>query len=100
MDDIDVTKLVEFGNNDDECLPITKCICCKKYPPWDNFIISIYKNDSTKCESCGRKFYFRNTIKVYMTEEDKGEKMLVKTQIVWIIISLCFCLVGFFLGKI
>jgi len=38
---LDVTDQVEFGNNDDECLPLHKCVCGKKFDHWDA-IISIY----------------------------------------------------------
>ncbi len=62
----DVTDSVDFENNDDECLPLTKCVCGQKFEAWD-FIISIY-NDSElihKCPKCGRGFIFSNEIRVY-----------------------------------
>ena len=30
MPDRDVTKLVDFGRNDDEFLPLTKCVYCAR----------------------------------------------------------------------
>ena len=52
--DKDVTKQVDFGNPDDEFLPLTKCICRKEYEMWENSI-SIYRDSADKCDSCGRK---------------------------------------------
>jgi DNA-directed RNA polymerase subunit RPC12/RpoP len=69
MNSIDVTKQVKFGNNDDECLPITKCICGQKFDVWD-FIISIYKDDPTVCPNCGIKLYFSNETRVYQVIEE------------------------------
>jgi DNA-directed RNA polymerase subunit RPC12/RpoP len=60
----DVTDKVAFLNNDDELLPIIKCVCGQKFEPW-TFIISIYKDDPTECQSCGRKLFFRNMIRVF-----------------------------------
>ena len=61
-----ITSYVEFGNNDDECLPITRCICGKKFVPWD-FTISIYDDVEyiNECPNCKRKMFFRNEIQVY-----------------------------------
>jgi hypothetical protein len=67
---VNVTKEVEFENNDDECLPITKCACGAKFPAW-HFYISIYDDDPTICPVCGRKFYFRNAIQVYEVVEEQ-----------------------------
>lgn len=68
---IDVTNKVEFENSDDELLPITKCICGKKYDNVWDFCISI--NDGSghfyQCESCGAKLYFSNSISVYQIVE-------------------------------
>ena len=68
MKSIDVTELVDFGNPDDECLPITKCICGQDYSMWSE-TLSIYKEDPWQCSQCGRKYYFGNRVKVYMVEE-------------------------------
>lgn len=60
----DVTKFVEFDNNDDESLPVTKCVCGKRFRLWE-WSISIYDDDPTECPHCGAKLYFRNNICVY-----------------------------------
>ena len=60
----DITKDVEFTNNDDECLSITKCKCGMIFDPWE-FIISIYENDPYECSSCKRKLFFRNSITIF-----------------------------------
>ena len=60
----DVTNLVDFHNNDDECLPITKCVCGAKFTPWD-FFISIYDDDPYRCPLCGKKLFFRLDIRVF-----------------------------------
>ncbi|MEE9356490.1 MAG: hypothetical protein V3U75_12945 [Methylococcaceae bacterium] len=60
----DITTSVSFGNNDDEHLPITKCICGKEFGLWD-LSISIYEDEPTPCPGCGRKLIFANEIKVY-----------------------------------
>lgn len=64
MSDKDVTTQVDYENPDDECLPLTKCVCGKTWDAW-GFIISIYREGARECEQCGRRFYFRNAIKVY-----------------------------------
>ena len=60
----DVTDQVEFGWNDDECMPITKCVCGSKFDMW-NHIISIYEEDPYKCPECRVGLYFRSAIRVY-----------------------------------
>ena len=65
----DVTEFVEFENNDDEVLPITKCLCGTIFHPW-KFIISIYPDWAKACPNCGRKFYFENAIRVFQVEDD------------------------------
>ena len=65
----DVTAQVDFGNSDDECLPITKCVCGTKFGHWD-FVISIYKDDPYECPECGAKLYFRNAVKVYQVNHE------------------------------
>jgi hypothetical protein len=64
VNDIDVTNQVDFHNNDDEFLPLTKCACGQKFEPWD-FSINIYREDARTCTNCGRKLYFRLDIKVF-----------------------------------
>ena len=62
--DNDVTKLVDFHDNDDECLPITKCVCGAKFVPWQ-FVIGIYPDTPYRCPQCNRGFYFSLEIRVY-----------------------------------
>lgn len=72
MGDLDVTDKVSFGNNDDESLPLTKCVCGQKFDEWE-FIISIYpKDEAYACPNCKRRLYFRNTIRVFQAV-DNGE---------------------------
>lgn len=66
---IDVTELVDFDNPDDESLPMTKCVCGEKFPVW-NWSISIYDDNPTHCPECGRKFFFRQAIRVYQVVEE------------------------------
>jgi len=66
---INVTHLVDFYENDGECLPITKCVCGQMFEPWE-FFISIYKDIAYACPTCGRKLYFRADITVYEVIED------------------------------
>ena len=70
--DKDITDKIEFLNNDDEVLSITKCVCGHEYEPWC-FYIDIYRDIATTCDHCGRKMYFKNTITVYevVEKEDK-----------------------------
>ena len=67
MTDRDVTDQVGFGNNDDECLPITKCVCGATFPAWE-FFISIYDDEPYKCPECGLGLYFSLRIRVYAKE--------------------------------
>ena len=62
-----VTTKVDFLGNDDECLPILKCVCGKIFPAW-TFIISIYEDTPTPCPDCGRKLWFSMGIQVYEIE--------------------------------
>ncbi len=67
MKKTDITNRIEFDNNEDEYLPITKCICGNTFNGWD-FMISIYTRDPYKCSKCGSKLYFENKITVYKIE--------------------------------
>ena len=73
-DDIDVTDKVDFGNPDDESLPVTRCVCGHTWPMWDHHI-SIYDdvNWMNPCPKCGRRLYFRQSIRVY-ERVDVGHK--------------------------
>lgn len=62
----DVTDSIEFdvSNIDSEFLPMTKCICGTEFGYWE-FTISIYEDMAKACSNCGRKFIFRNEIRVF-----------------------------------
>jgi len=62
--DRDVTSLVDFNNNDDEYLPIIKCVCGATFESW-TFNISIYPDTAYSCPNCGRRLYFTLGIRVY-----------------------------------
>lgn len=61
---IDVTQFVVFGEIDGEALPLTKCVCGKKFKYWDQ-VLSIYPDDPWECPGCKRKLYFRSSVKVF-----------------------------------
>jgi hypothetical protein len=62
--DKDVTELVCFNENDGEGLPILKCVCGQEFAPW-YFVVGIYRHTPKVCPDCGRRLYFRNSIRVY-----------------------------------
>lgn len=61
---VDVSRQMDWNNPDDEHLPVTKCVCGTEFVAW-NFMISIYEDSPNKCPSCGRKFFFSNSIHIY-----------------------------------
>ena len=61
---IDVTSSVDFRLNDDELLPLTRCVCGALFQPWD-FTLGVYADSPTECPVCGRRFYFSVQIHVY-----------------------------------
>ena len=65
---IDVTDKVAFENNDDESLPLTKCVCGRVWETW-NFILDADKERLTECPYCKRKLFFDLEIKVYEVKE-------------------------------
>ena len=65
---IDVTDQVEFGLNDDELLPLKKCVCGKEFITWMQ-IIGIYEDKPWQCPACGRKLIFSVAIRVLQLEE-------------------------------
>lgn len=69
--DKDVTKLVMFGDNDGELLPILKCVCGERFDYWD-FTISIYSDDWCSCKACNRWLFFKIEIKVYEKVENEN----------------------------
>jgi DNA-directed RNA polymerase subunit RPC12/RpoP len=64
MDFFDVTDKVKFGENDSEFLPLKKCVCGKEFDFWEK-ILSIYPDAAVKCRNCGRKLYFKVSIRVF-----------------------------------
>lgn len=58
-----VTDNISFGNNDDELLPITQCVCGAKFKLWE-FVISIYKDSPSYCPHCGRALVFELHIQI------------------------------------
>lgn len=71
--DLDVTDLVDFGNPNDECIPLTKCICGETFDLWDA-IVNIYREDAWQCPWCGIKYYFRNSVHIYMVQEEEKDE--------------------------
>ena len=67
--DIDVTDQVDFRNNDDESLPLIKCVCGARFSPWE-FVLSIYRGIASQCPYCKRKLYFKNEIRVFEVREN------------------------------
>ncbi len=64
----DVTDKMLFDLNDEEGLPVIKCICGKEFKRWE-FIIHNDSTDLIECPGCDRKFYFINTIKIFEVTE-------------------------------
>ncbi len=64
MNTADVTEKFDWDNPDDEFLPIRRCVCGAEFGYWE-FSISIYDDTPKSCEKCGRKFYFRNAIRIF-----------------------------------
>ena len=74
MGDKDITNDVEFELNDDDCLPLTKCVCGKTFGFW-NFVLGMDGEDCSKCPECKREMYFLIKIMVFEKESvEKGEK--------------------------
>ena len=67
MSDKDVTALIQFGCNDEESLPVNKCVCGAEFELWE-FVLNVYHDTPRQCHHCGRRFYFRNKITVYEVE--------------------------------
>jgi hypothetical protein len=67
--DKDVTAQVDFGLNDDEILPLTKCVCGAKWSMWGGPYLSIYRDTPYGCPECGRKMYFRISIRVFEVKD-------------------------------
>ena len=69
MRHVDRTNDVDFGSSDDELLEIRKCVCGRQYPYWE-FVIGIYEWEASVCASCGRKLFFKATIRVYEIQQE------------------------------
>ena len=66
--DRDVTEQVTFEFNDDEALPLTRCVCGKKFRAWE-CILGVYPDMPDACPACGRYLYFSVEIRVYEVVE-------------------------------
>lgn len=64
----DITNLVDFGLNDDEYLPLTRCVCGQTFKYW-GFVISM-DSEGTECPNCDRRLYFKVAIRIFEVEED------------------------------
>jgi hypothetical protein len=66
---VEVTNSVDFGFNDEELLPVTKCVCGKKFIPWE-FSIGLWEEGAAECPECGRMMFFSVEIRVYEVNND------------------------------
>jgi hypothetical protein len=66
---IDVTNQVNFQLNDDECLPLTKCVCGEYFEPWKQ-IIPISPDNPWECPRCHSKLYWSTAIRVYELDKE------------------------------
>ena len=60
----DVTSQVHFGDNDGECLPLSRCMCGAEFQLWEE-ILSIYEDRPWTCPKCGAKLHFKIGITVF-----------------------------------
>jgi hypothetical protein len=67
-DDRDVTDQVSIGNPDDENCPLQKCVCGATWTGWEGPTLGVYKDHATECPACHRRFYFRQTVRVFQVE--------------------------------
>ena len=56
------------GDIEGELLPII-CVCGFGIKPWE-FPITIYKKEPTLCPKCGRKYYFKAKITIFVEGGD------------------------------
>jgi DNA-directed RNA polymerase subunit RPC12/RpoP len=61
---VDVTSQVCFGNNDAECLPLSRCVCGQGFQLWDQ-ILGVNKDRPWTCPHCGAKLFFQVGIQVF-----------------------------------
>jgi DNA-directed RNA polymerase subunit RPC12/RpoP len=69
---VDVTEIVDFvavQNTDDDIIPITMCVCGKRFEP-NQFSISMYEKNPYECPECGAKLFFGNAVRVYQVVEE------------------------------
>ena len=68
----DVTKEFDMGEVMGEDLIVYKCACGKEYKH-GYFFINLYDTDDliVGCESCNRKFFFRECVHVYEVIDDE-----------------------------
>lgn len=59
----DVTQKTQFGNPDDEALPLLKCVCGRTFSSWE-LVLSMYEDDPEIMPCCGRKLFFRQSIRI------------------------------------
>lgn len=62
---LDVSNDFEIGSVDDESLPVTRCACGCEFKGWSDYVLSIYEDTPHECPKCHRKFFFRNSIRIY-----------------------------------
>jgi hypothetical protein len=65
---IDVTDKINYSEFDVGMVNIAVCICGHDFD-YADFVINNDKERLVECEKCGRKFYFTNSIRVFMVEE-------------------------------
>lgn len=53
-----------YGNPDDEHLPLRRCACGQLFNGWD-VVLSIYPDDPTTMDCCGRQLYFSQQITIH-----------------------------------
>lgn len=63
MTERDVTPQTRFGNSDDELLPLTRCVCGQTFKLWE-LTLSVYADDPTRMDCCGRRLYFSNNVRI------------------------------------
>ena len=64
---MDVTAHVDFAANDDESLPLTKCVCEAKFWAWEE-MLGVYPDHPWTCPQCGAKLYFSVGIRVFQVQ--------------------------------